>query len=241
MSYMRPIRPEQSRALPSGQLQLIFVLIGGGVGLVVLLFTNWTSIPVWVRYMIIGFIGLFFGALLVFVITPTSRLLKSRIDSARKTKQQQRNLVLLAGIVQEAGQLLEPHLTCSLRHYVDSLCNMLVQNQSLHPQLKRLAERLHILSNWHGSLLTFADIGFGKKIPFTRMVRDIMMFYRDLSNIVRELASTRLPEDVSTRSLDDNLRNIKAKYNHHMGCLDQILEAISKFNPEIQPGGFHRF
>lgn len=241
MNVEWPNRPEQSRALPLGRLQLILTLIGWGVGFVVLLFTSWTSIPMWVRYMIMGFIGLSFGTTLVLGIIPASRLLKSWVDSARKKRQQQRNFMQLTEIVQEAGRLLEPHMTYSLLHYLDSLSNALVQDKTLHPQIKRLSERLHILSNWHGSLLTFANSGFRQKALFARGVRAITMFYRDLADIVRELARIRLPEEGSIMAHDDQRRMVKEKYNQHIGRLEQVLEAISKVNPEIQTGVFHRF
>lgn len=241
MNVGRPIRPEQSRALPLGLLKSILNLIGWGVGLVVLLFSNWIPIPMWARYMIIGLIGLLFVVALVLGIIPAYKLLKSWFDSARKTRRQRRSLMQLAEIVQEARMLLDPHLSFSLLSYLNSLCNALVQNQTLHPLTQRLSERLHILSDWHWSLLTFADSGFKQKKLFTRRVRDITRFYQDLANVVRELATIRLPEEDSIRTYDDQLRIVKEKYNQHIGRLEQALETISKVNPEIHAGGFHRF
>jgi hypothetical protein len=240
LDSMGVIRTEQSRARPVGQLQLILTLIGWGVGLVALLSNNLTSIALWARFTIIGFICLSFGVSLVLGIFRVSRLVMSWVDSARKTTQQQRSLMQLTEIVQETRALLDPHISYSLPHYLDLLCNALVHNETMHPQIERLSERLRILSDWHWTLLTFADSGFKQKMLFTRRVRGITMFYRDLADIVRELASTRLPADASIMAHDDQRRIVKEKYNQHIGRLEQVLEAIGKVNPEIQTGSFHR-
>ncbi len=235
------IRPEQSKIWPLGLLQLIFTLIGWGAGLVVFLFTKGTSIPMWFRNILIGFIVCTFGVTLVLGIIPASRLLKSWVDSARKKRQQQRSLMKLAEVVQESHHFFAPHQTNSLLNYVNSLSHTLVQDQALHPHIKSLSERLQILSDWHGTLFTLAESGFKQKILFHKIVSDITRFYYDLANIVRELANTKLPEEGPISAHDDQRRMIKDKYNQHIERLEQVLEAINKVNPEFQTGNFHRF
>jgi len=234
-------RAEQSQPSPVGRLQLILTLISWVVGLAIVLFTNWASIPLWARYAILGLIAISFLVTLVLGIIPASRLIKTWADSTRRTRHQRQSLMQLAELIQEARSLFDPHLTCSLRNYVESVCNAVVQNETLHPQIKRLAERLHILGDWHWSLLTFADTGFRHSAPFVMVVRDITMFYRNTADVVRELATMKMPEDGPVRAYDDQRRMMKEKYNLHIGSVERVLERIAKTNPELHSGGFHRF
>ena len=156
-------------------------------------------------------------------------------------RHQRQSLMQLAELIQEARTLFDPHLTCSLRNYVESVCNAVVQNQSVHPQLKRLAERLHLLEDWHWSLLTFANPGLISNAPFTDIVRHIVRLYRDTADVVRELASIKLPGVGSVKAYDDQRRMMKEKYNQHIGRVEQLLARIAKVNPELQTGAFHRF
>ncbi len=235
------LRADYPKTTPLGLTQLILTLVGWGVGLVILLFTSWATIPVWTQYLIIGFICLSFGVTLVLGIIPATRLFTGWIHSLKRTRQQQRSFRKLTDIVQDAQFLFAPHSTYSLGHYVDSLCNALVQSKTLHPEVKRLSERLHILSDWHESLLTLTSIGFKRKELVTRIVGDMTLFYRDVAEVVRELAATKLPDDGSLVAHNDQRRMTEEKYNQHIERLEQALEELRKSIPEVNSGIFYRF
>lgn len=241
MEWEKLPNKERPRPLPVARSQLVLTLIGWVVGLSVWLFTDWESIPLWGRYAILSFIAISFLVTLIQGIIPASRLIKTWADSTRIIRHQRQSLMQLAELIQEARTLFDPHLTCSLQNYVESVCDAVVQNQSLHPQLKRLAERLHVLEDWHLSLLTFANPGLISNAPFTDIVRHIIRLYRDTAEVVCELASIKLPGDGSARAYDDQGRMMKEKYNQHIGRVEQLLERIAKVNPELQTGVFHRF
>ncbi|MCK4607345.1 MAG: hypothetical protein KAU35_08630 [candidate division Zixibacteria bacterium] len=241
MEWEKQLNEERPRLSPVARSQLILMLIGGVVGFSISLFTDWESIPLWARYPILGFIGIAFMVTLVLSIIPASHLFRGWIASIGRRRQQRRTLLELAGLLQEARMLFEPNASNSLRAYVDSICNSVVQDQSVHPQLKRLAERLHLLEDWHWSLLTFANPGLISNAPFTDIVRHIVRLYRDTADVVRELAIMKMPEDGSVRAYDDQRRMMKEKYNQHIGRVEQLLERIAKVNPELQTGAFHRF
>lgn len=241
MEWEKQLNEDRPRPSPVARSQLILTLIGWVVVFSVSLFTDWESMPLWARYPILGFIGIAFMVTLVLSIIPAWQLFRGWIASVGRRRLQRRTLFELAGLLQEARTLFDPHLTCSLLNYVESMCNAVVQNQSLHAQLKRLAERLLVLEDWHLSLLTFANPGLISNAPFTDTVRHIIRLYRDTADVVRELASVKLSGDDSVRAYDDQRRMMKEKYNQHIGRVEQLLERIAKVNPELQTGAFHRF
>lgn len=241
MEWEKLLNDDRPRPSSVARLQLILTLIGWVVVLSVSLFTDWESMPLWARYPILGFIGIAFMVTLVLSTIPAWHLFRGRIASIGRRRLQRRTLFELAGLLQEARTLFDPHLSCSLQNYVKSVCNAGVQNQSLHPQLKPLAERLRVLEDWHWSLLTFADSGLICNAPFTDIVRHIVRLYRDTAEVVRELASIKLPGDGSVRAYDDQGRMMKERYNQHIGRVEQLLERIAKVNPELPTGPFHRF
>jgi hypothetical protein len=104
-----------------------------------------------------------------------------------------------------------------------------------------LAECLHLLGDWHLSLQTFANTGFRHSGPFERIVRDILMLYRDTANVVRELADMQIPKDCQLRVYNDQRRMIEEKYNQHVAQVERLLDRIAKTNPELRTGAFHRF
>ena len=232
---------ERMRPLPMARLQLILTLIGWVVVLSIALFTDWASIHLWLRYAILGFIAILSLVAIVQGIIPAIRLIKAWADSIRMIRRQRQSLMQLAELIQDARTLFDPHLTCSLRNYVEAVCKAVAQNQSLHPHFKRLAERLRILEDWHWSLLTFANPGLINDAPFTDIVRHIVRLYRDTADVVCELASIKLPGDGSVRAYDDQGRMMKEKYNQHIGRVEQLLERIAKVDSELQTGPFHRF
>lgn len=234
------LNKERPRSSLVARLQLVLTLVAV-VGLAIELFTNWASIHRWGRYAILGFIAILALVALVRGIIPVTRLIKAWIDSRRMIRHQRKSLRQFAELVQEARALFDPQLTCSLRNYVESMRNALAQNQSLHSQFKRLAERLQVLEDWHWSLLTFTNPDIIGNAPFTDIVRHIVRLYRDTADVVRELASIKLPEDGSVRAYDDQRRMMKGKYNQHMGRVEQLLERIAKVSPELQTAPFHRF
>ena len=150
-----------------GHLSVILNLIGWLIALAIGFFPIWESIPSWSKYVILGFIGALVTLTLVIGIIPASRLIRNGVGLLKIQRQQRRSLYNLAELVGEARFLFDPHLTCSLRYYVDSVCNAVVQDQSLHSNVRRLAERLHILGDWHWSLLALENTAFGRKTPFT--------------------------------------------------------------------------
>lgn len=241
MEWEKLLNDDRPRPSSVARLQLILTLIGWVVVLSVSLFTDWESMPLWARYPILGFIGIAFMVTLVLSTIPAWHLFRRRIASIGRRRLQRRTLFELAGLLQEARALFDPHLTCSLRNYVESMRNALAQNQSLHSQFKRLAERLQVLEDWHWSLLTFTNPDIIGNAPFTDTVRHIVRLYRDTADVVRELASIKLPEDGSVRAYDDQRRMMKGKYNQHMGRVEQLLERIAKVSPELQTAPFHQF
>ena len=241
MEWEKQLNKERSRPSPVARFQLILTLIGWVVGLAIVLFTNWASIPLWGRYAILSFIAISFLVTLVLGIIPASRLIETWADSIRIRRHQRQSLMQLAELIQDARTLFDPHLTGSLRNYVEAVCEAVVQNQSLHPQFKRYAERLRVLEDWHLSLVTFANPGLINDAPFTDIVRHIVRLYRDTADVVRELASIKLPGDGSVKAFDDQRRMMKEKYNQHIGRVEQLLERIGKINSELQTGAFHRF
>lgn len=241
MQWEKQLNKDRSRPSPVARFQLILTLIGWIVVFSVPLFTDWESMPLWARYPILGFIGIAFMVTLVLSTIPAAHLFKGWIASIGRKRLQRRTLFELAGLLQEARTLFDPDLTGSLRNYVEPVCKAVVQNQSLHPQFKRLAEHLRVLEYWHLSLLTFADPGLISNAPFTDIVRHIIRLYRDTAEVVFELASIKLPGDDSVKAYDDQRRMMKEKYNQHIGRVEQLLERIAKLNPELQTGAFHRF
>lgn len=225
----------------SRNLSVILNLIGWLIALAIGFFPIWESIPSWTKYVILGFIGALVSVTLVIGIIPASRLIRNWVGLLKIQRQQRRSLFKLVELVGEAGFLFDPHATCSLRYYVDSVCNAIVRDLSLHSNVRRLAERLHILGDWHWSLLAFENTAFGHKTPFARIIQDVIRFYRDTADVARELASIELPEDGSLRAYEDSERMAKEKYNEHIGRLEQLLMQIAKTNPELHTGAFHRF
>ncbi len=241
MEWEKLLNKERPRPSPVARSQLILTLIGWIVVFSVPLFTDWESIPLWARYPILGFIGIASMVTLVLSIIPASHLFRGWIASIGTRRQQRRTLLELAGLLQEASILFDPHSIGSLRNYVDSICNSVVQDQSLHPQFKRLAECLHVLEDWHRSLLIFANPDLTCNAPFTDIVRHIVRLYHNTADIVRELARIKLPGDGSVQTYDDQRRMMKEKYNQHIGRVEQLLERIAKVNPEIPTAAFYRF
>ena len=234
----RQEQEKQSKLSPVQYFQSILGLIVGIVGTSVVLFSGWDSIPSWGRNTILVLVTC---VTLIYIIVPTQRWARKRIGLIRERRKQQLNLRDLALLLQKARFLYDPHLTCSLRNYVDSICNVLVQHQAPHSTVRRLAERLHILGDWHWSLLTFANSGFSHKTPFASIVRDITMLYRDTADVVRELATMKIPEDCTLGVYNDQERMTKEKYNQHIERVEQLLEKSAKVNPELHTWPFHRF
>lgn len=232
---------EQSETQSIRPLSLVFNFIGWLVAIAVGLFPIWESIPAWAKYTILVFIIALVLLTIILGLIPASKVIRNRLYLLQLKTKQRRFLVEFAIIVHEGRFLFDHNKTDSLLNHINSISLALVQDQTLHHKLRGLTERLHVLSDWHYSLLTFADCNFKCDADFTRIVRDIVRHYQDIADVVRELANIELPENNSLKAYRDNERMTKEKYNQHISRVETLLERVAAVNPELHVGSFYRF
>ena len=229
---------EWSKRTPFHHLQILLALISGVVSPLVVVFAGWSSIPRWGQLTILGIVSI---VALIYIVVPTTRFVNNRVRRFHQKTLRRKILTEIQGLIREASMLFDPHSVSSLRHYVEAIANLLIQNSDLHSKLQRLSERSLILSHWHDCLLVLTDRETANGQNFDEVIRNVSRFYHGVSDVVRELASIDISKENTARAYDNDARMAKQKYNQHVERIDQVLSRVAEHIPNFHVGIFHRF
>ncbi len=238
---MRSVAPIEVPAAKSKfHIEIVVANVGWAVTLLVTLATANQNINSTFRVVLWCFVAITFGITMVFSIIPLFHKLRSLNQVRLQKKLHQRQLVALSEVLKNAKPFFASNLVHSLQYYLMSLCTEFVQNQSVHPLLKGLHEKMMILDGWHRTLMRAVS---SKRISDQQrqaLILDIVGFYRALSNVVFELNQLELPTTPGLKGRDNEHKILKEKFNDHLGQLENVLDDARKMSPELPYGGFNR-
>jgi len=232
---------EEPAAKYKHRIEIIIVNAGWAITLLVTLATGYQSIPTLFKYLLWSFIAITFAVSIIFTAIPIWQKMREIKQSYLLKRKQQRLFQDFSEVLEEAKPLFASDGPYSLRDYVDNLCIEFSQNQSIHPELRCLYERLLILTGWHSTILIAFSTPYKGSLGYVRRVLDIVAMYRAASNVVRELAAMEMPDTPTLKGRSNQHRIAKGKYNHHIERVEAVLDAARKVNSELPHGGFSRF
>ena len=222
-------------------VQLIISILGWAVTLSVVLLAEWNTLPTLLRIVIISFISISCMVSLVLGLIPAIKRIKQSLHKSVARRRQRKILSKFAELLIEMGLLLDLNRTSSLRNYIYSIRNDSANSNELSNRIRNLSDRLNILANWHWSLLTLSNTKFRDSESIINEIRNIVRFYRDVADIVREFTNIKSEDRVSVQFRSDSGIMAQNKYNQHIDRVEGLLSEARKINPEFTSGDFYRF
>lgn len=201
----------------------------------------WSKLPAILAYSVCAVIAILIAAFLFKIISPVPHVLQLSLRNVFMRRKQRLILKETMRLFDKGAFLFKLYDRCSLRSYINSLCNRLATFPTIHPQLKCLESRMSLLEDWHDSLISFVNLRKMEKELYIRRMLSVIRFYRDTAEVVRELVAIELPNDPNVKGLSDDRRMMAGNYNRHIDEIEEILSKAHTLDSSIVSASFHRF